>query len=90
MAYFFTRDIEFQAQFSDTIPEICQQFLFCDSANTVEGITVGNITNIIQAGKYRQMTESAHPCQENETEQGNRIGIYKNYKDLGIIKSTWS
>lgn len=22
--------------------------------------------------------------------QGNRIGIYKNYKDLGIIKSTWS
>ncbi len=21
---------------------------------------------------------------------GNRIGIYKNYKDLGIIKSTWS
>jgi len=23
-------------------------------------------------------------------EQGNRIGIYKNYKDLGIIKSTWS
>jgi len=24
------------------------------------------------------------------SDQGNRIGIYKNYKDLGIIKSTWS
>ena len=27
------------------------------------------------------------PCRAT---QGNRIGIYKNYKDLGIIKSTWS
>lgn len=27
---------------------------------------------------------------ESNGSQGNRIGIYKNYKDLGIIKSTWS
>ena len=42
----------------------------------------------IRYNVYRSENNAA--TDDIEWKQGNRIGIYKNYKDLGIIKSTWS
>ena len=42
----------------------------------------------IRYNVYRSENNAA--TDDIEWKQCNRIGIYKNYKDLGIIKSTWS